>query len=78
FKDQSKFVGNDQREPIAWLIKNNITEGYTCTAKGKPDKACTQAGDKVYIPGNNVTRGQMALFVRRLANGLGVALPGME
>jgi hypothetical protein len=54
-------------EQIRWLVHTGITQGYTCTGKGKPVSNCTKKGDKVYQPQNQVTREQMAGFMFRLA-----------
>jgi hypothetical protein len=60
FKDVSSSVFKTQ---IAWASQVGITSGYTCTAKGKPTKACTKAGDTVFQPSKSVTRAQMATFL---------------
>ncbi|MDR3152078.1 MAG: S-layer homology domain-containing protein [Bifidobacteriaceae bacterium] len=61
FKDVTDKEQN--KADIDWLSAAGITTGYVCTAKGKPDKACTKAGDAVYMPNSVVNRGQMAQFI---------------
>ncbi|MDR3152077.1 MAG: S-layer homology domain-containing protein [Bifidobacteriaceae bacterium] len=61
FKDVTDKEQN--KADIDWLSAAGITTGYVCTAKGKPDKACTKAGDAVYMPNVVVNRGQMAQFI---------------
>ncbi|MDR3152671.1 MAG: S-layer homology domain-containing protein, partial [Bifidobacteriaceae bacterium] len=61
FKDVTDKEQN--KADIDWLSAEKITTGYICTAKAKPDKACTKAGDVVYMPGAVVNRGQMAQFI---------------
>ncbi|MDR3128191.1 MAG: S-layer homology domain-containing protein, partial [Bifidobacteriaceae bacterium] len=67
FKDKEQIIASGQDTPIAWLVKNNITKGFTCTAFGSPDPACTKAGDIVFRPKYNTTRQQMVLFLQKAA-----------
>jgi hypothetical protein len=66
FKDISKQIP-DFKTSIIWLYQFGVTTGYDCTAKKKPDAACTKKGDYVYRPGKAVTRAQMAMFLYRAA-----------
>ncbi|MDR3116609.1 MAG: S-layer homology domain-containing protein [Bifidobacteriaceae bacterium] len=64
FRDIS---GYGAKSDIDWLSTQNITQGYSCTAKGKPEAACTKKGDLVYRPNVAVTRLQMAQFLYKFA-----------
>jgi hypothetical protein len=54
-------------EQIRWLVHTGVTQGYSCTGKGKPVSNCSKKGEKVYQPQKQVTREQMAGFMYRLA-----------
>ncbi|MDR3127767.1 MAG: S-layer homology domain-containing protein, partial [Bifidobacteriaceae bacterium] len=70
FKDKKQIIASGQDTSIAWLLKNNITAGFTCTAKGKPEVECTKPGDIVFRPNYNATRQQIVLFLQKTANTL--------
>jgi hypothetical protein len=53
-------------EFVLWAYKEGITNGYPCTAKGKPYSVCTKKGDRVFMPSLGLTRGHMVTFLYRL------------
>jgi hypothetical protein len=64
FRDISTYSLVDD---IKWLSTAGITQGYKCTAKGKPIKQCAKKGDLLYRPTGTVSRQQMSLFLYRYA-----------
>ncbi|MDR3128606.1 MAG: S-layer homology domain-containing protein [Bifidobacteriaceae bacterium] len=78
FKDKAKIIASGQEAAVAFLVKNNITAGYTCTSKGKPEPECIKAGNIVFRPKYNTTRQQMALFLQKDAVTLDLTIPYLK
>ncbi|MDR3152079.1 MAG: S-layer homology domain-containing protein [Bifidobacteriaceae bacterium] len=56
---------NEHKNAILWAVSLGIIQGYDCTAKGKPYKACTKKGDKIFYGSKFITRSQLALEIYR-------------
>ncbi|MDR3152080.1 MAG: S-layer homology domain-containing protein [Bifidobacteriaceae bacterium] len=58
-------ANNEHKNAVLWVASREIVQGYDCTAKGKPYKACTKKGDKVFYGSKFITRLQLALEIYR-------------
>ncbi|MDR3152472.1 MAG: S-layer homology domain-containing protein, partial [Bifidobacteriaceae bacterium] len=58
-------ANNEHKNAVLWAVNRGIIQGYDCTAKGKPYKACTKKGAKVFSGSKFITRVQLALEIYR-------------
>ncbi|MDR3152289.1 MAG: S-layer homology domain-containing protein, partial [Bifidobacteriaceae bacterium] len=58
-------ANNEHKNAVLWAVSRGIVQGYDCTAKGKPYKACTKKGAKVFYGSKFITRAQLALEIYR-------------
>ncbi|MDR3152081.1 MAG: S-layer homology domain-containing protein [Bifidobacteriaceae bacterium] len=66
-------ANNEHKNAVLWAASLRIVQGYDCTAKGKPYKACTKKGDKVFSGSKFITRVQLALEIYRYFGSRGVS-----
>ncbi|MDR3152083.1 MAG: S-layer homology domain-containing protein [Bifidobacteriaceae bacterium] len=58
-------ANNEHKNAVLWAVSRGIVQGYDCTAKSKPYKACTKKGAKIFYGSKFITRAQLALEIYR-------------
>ncbi|MDR3152082.1 MAG: S-layer homology domain-containing protein [Bifidobacteriaceae bacterium] len=58
-------ANNEHKSAVLWAVSRGIVQGYDCTARGKPYKACTKNGAKIFYGSKFITRAQLALEIYR-------------
>ncbi|MDR3152592.1 MAG: S-layer homology domain-containing protein [Bifidobacteriaceae bacterium] len=60
-------ANNEHEASVLWAVSRGVIQGYDCTAKGKPYKACVKGGTKIFQGGKTISRSQLALEIFRYA-----------